>query len=99
MTELSPKQRKETAVERALKRNFPKTDFKVGFNDALDKIAVHWRQHDRSRGSPSHDAVNAVITRVSRKLGFQYTPHEELTGVAADEALLFCDEQTNRRNP
>lgn len=83
MTELSPKQRTEAAVERALKRNFPQTTFKVEVGDALDSIDVHWRAH----GNLSHDAVNAVIARAGRRLGFQYTPSEALTGVTADEAL------------
>jgi hypothetical protein len=85
MTTLSPKQRAETAVERALKRNFPQMVFKVGVNDALDRISVHWHGH----GAVSHDAVNAVVAQAGRKLGFQYTPNEALTGVTADEAHRF----------
>lgn len=68
MTELSPKQSAEAALERALKHKFPRTVFKVEFGDALDTVDVHWR------GGPSHEAVNAVMARTSRKLGFQYTP-------------------------
>jgi hypothetical protein len=75
MTE-PPKQRTETAVERALKRAFPQTRFRVEVGDALDELAVYWR------GGPSHDAVNAAGTG-GRRIGFQYSPFEA-TGATAE---------------
>ena len=68
MTTLSPKQRTATAVERALNHAFPQTAFRVEVGDALDTLAVHWH------GGPSHHAVNAVIARAGRRIGFQYSP-------------------------
>lgn len=78
MTTLSPKQRTATAVERALKRAFPQTAFKVDVGDALDTLAVHWR------GGPPHDAVNAAIAQAGRSIGFQYTPSDARIGVGTD---------------
>ena len=75
MIKPSLKQRTEAEVERALKRDFPQTVFKVEFGDVLDTLAVHWRAH----GGPSHDAVNAAVAKAGRELGFQYTPSEALT--------------------
>jgi hypothetical protein len=67
MTE-PPKQRTETAVERALNHAFPRTAFKVEIDDALDKLAVHWR------GGPSHQAVNDVIGRAGRRTASNIHP-------------------------